>query len=92
MPEMEERERLQKFVIGVRYLQLVFFSVLFFGIAMLCYDLIQLIPSVAISPWSIGCSIFGVEGLIASFLIIRSTERKIENVLQKERLKDGNKQ
>ena len=88
MSETEERERLNKFVIGVKYLQLIFLSVLFFGVAMLCYDLIQLIPGVVISTWSIGCKIFGAEGIIASFLIIRSTEKKIERILQKERSKN----
>jgi len=52
---------------------------------MLSYDLIQQIPGVIISAWSIGCSIFGAEGAIASFLIMRSTEKKIEKLIQKER-------
>ena len=52
---------------------------------MLSYDLVQLIPDNIISPWSIGCSIFGAEGVIASFLIMRATEKKIEKLLQKEK-------
>jgi hypothetical protein len=52
---------------------------------MLSYDLIQLIPGNIISAWSIGCTIFGLEGAIASFLIMRSTEKKIERLIQKER-------
>jgi len=84
MSYAQEREKLQKFVVTVKYLQLVFFSVLFYGVAMLSYEGVQMIPGIAFSPWSIGCTIFGVEGILASFLIVRSTEKKIEKLFQKD--------
>lgn len=80
----QERERLQKFVVTVKYLQFIFLAVLFYGLAMLSYDLLKMIPAVPISAWSIGCSVFGAEGVIASVLIIRSTEKKIDKLLQTE--------
>lgn len=51
---------------------------------MLSYEGVQMIPGVIFSPWSIGCTIFGVEGVVASFLITRSTEKKVEKLLKKE--------
>ena len=80
-----EREKFQKFIVVIKYLQFIFLSILFYGIAMLCYDLIQLIPDVEISPWSIGCTIFGGEGAIASYFIMRSTEKKIEKLIKEEK-------
>jgi len=78
-----ESEKLQKFVVVVKYLQFIFLAILFYGIAMLSYDLVKLIPDVAISAWSIGCTVFGGEGAIVSYLIIRSTEKKIAKLLEK---------
>lgn len=77
-----ESEKLQKFVVVVKYIQFVFLAVLFYGTAMLSYDLIQIIPDVQISAWSIGCTVFGGEGAIVSYLIIRSTEKKIKKILK----------
>ncbi len=82
MVVIQEKDRLQAFIIRVRYLQFIFLAVLFYGTAMLSYDLVKLIPDVSISSWSIGCTIFGAEGAIASYFIIRSTERKIEKFLK----------
>jgi hypothetical protein len=78
-----ESEKLQKFVVVIKYIQFVFLAVLFYGTAMVTYDLIQLIPNVQISAWAIGCTVFGGEGVIVSYLIIRSTEKKIEKIIQK---------
>ncbi|MFX0059031.1 MAG: hypothetical protein ACFE85_07100 [Candidatus Hodarchaeota archaeon] len=78
-----ESEKLQKFVVAVKYLQFIFLAILFYGIAMLSYDLVKLIPDVAISAWSIGCTVFGGEGAIVSYFIIRSTEKKIEKLVKK---------
>ncbi|MFW9785619.1 MAG: hypothetical protein ACFFFB_25270 [Candidatus Heimdallarchaeota archaeon] len=75
-----ESEKLQKFVIVVKYIQFIFLAILFYGTAMLSYDLVQIIPNVQISAWSIGCTVFGGEGAIVSYLIIRSTEKKIEKI------------
>jgi hypothetical protein len=50
---------------------------------MLSYDLVQIIPGVQISAWSVGCTVFGGEGAIVSFFIIRSTEKKIDKIIQK---------
>ncbi len=80
---------MQAFIIRVRYLQFIFLAVLFYGTAMLSYDLVQLIPGVIISSWSIGCTIFGTEGAIASWGIIRSTERKIEKILKEATQANG---
>ncbi len=80
-----EAEKLQKFVVGVKYLQFLFLAIFFYGTAMLSYDLIQLIENVVISPWSIGCTIFGGEGVIASFLLIRSTDKRIEKFIKEEK-------
>ncbi len=44
-----------------------------------------MIPGVEISNWAVGCSVFGTEGVITSFLIIRSMERKIEKFLRDTR-------
>ncbi len=78
----QEKERLQNFILRVRYIQFIFLAVLFYGTAMLGYDVVKIIPGVVISSWSIGCTIFGAEGAIASYFIIHSTERKIEKVLK----------
>jgi hypothetical protein len=77
-----ESEKLQKFVVVVKYIQFVFFAVLFYGTAMLTYDLVQIIPDVQISAWSIGCTVFGGEGAIVSYFIIRSTEKKVERIIK----------
>ena len=77
-----ESEKLQKFVVVVKYLQFVFLAVLFYGTAMLTYDLVLIIPDVQISAWSIGCTVFGGEGAIVSYFIIRSTEKKIEKIIR----------
>jgi hypothetical protein len=77
-----ESEKLQKFIVIVKYLQFIFLSILFYGTAMLTYDLIQLIPDIEISAWSIGCTVFGGEGALMSYFIIRSTEKKIEKLLK----------
>lgn len=77
-----ESEKLQKFIVVVKYIQFVFFAVLFYGTAMLTYDLVQIIPDVQISAWSIGCTVFGGEGAIVSYFIIRSTEKKIERIIK----------
>jgi len=77
-----ESEKLQKFVVIVKYLQFIFLSILFYGTAMLTYDLIQLIPGIEISAWSIGCTVFGGEGAIMSYFITRSTEKKIEKLIK----------
>ena len=77
-----ESDKLQKFVVVVKYIQFVFFAVLFYGTAMLTYDLVQIIPDVQISAWAIGCTVFGGEGAIVSYFIIRSTERKIEKIIK----------
>ena len=78
-----ESEKLQKFVIVVKYIQFIFLAVLFYGTAMLTYDLVQIIPDIQISAWSIGCTVFGGEGAIVSYFIIRSTEKKIDKIIQK---------
>ncbi|MHA1931292.1 MAG: hypothetical protein ACW96X_02065 [Promethearchaeota archaeon] len=78
-----ESEKLQKFVVVVKYIQFIFLAVLFYGTAMLSYDLVQIIPGVQISAWSVGCTVFGGEGAIVSFFIIRSTEKKIDKIIQK---------
>ncbi|MHA1986593.1 MAG: hypothetical protein ACW98D_08145 [Promethearchaeota archaeon] len=78
-----ESEKLQKFVIVVKYVQFIFLAILFYGTAMLTYDLIQIIPDIQISAWSIGCTVFGGEGAIVSYFIIRSTEKKIDKIIQK---------
>ena len=78
-----ESEKLQKFVIVVKYLQFIFLAVLFYGTAMLTYDLVQIIPDIQISAWSIGCTVFGGEGAIVSYFLIRSTEKKIDKIIQK---------
>ncbi|MHA2007099.1 MAG: hypothetical protein ACXABO_08260 [Promethearchaeota archaeon] len=78
-----ESEKLQKFVVVIKYLQFLFLAVLFYGTAMLSYDLVQLIPGLQITAWSIGCTVFGGEGVIVSYFIIRSTEKKIEKILKK---------
>lgn len=78
-----ESEKLQKFIVVVKYIQFIFLAVLFYGTAMLSYDLVQIIPDVQISAWSIGCSVFGGEGAIVSYFIIRSTEKKIDKIIQK---------
>ena len=77
-----ESDKLQKFVVVVKYIQFVFLAVLFYGTAMLTYDLVQIIPDVQISAWAIGCTVFGGEGAIVSYFIIRSTERKIEKIIK----------
>lgn len=77
-----ESEKLQKFVVVVKYIQFIFLAILLYGTAMLSYDLVQIIPDVQISAWSIGCTVFGGEGAIVSYLIIRSTEKKIEKILK----------
>ncbi|HDZ19131.1 hypothetical protein LCGC14_2943770 [marine sediment metagenome] len=77
-----ESEKLQKFVVIVKYLQFIFLSILFYGTAMLTYDLVQLIPGIEISAWSIGCTVFGGEGAIMSYFITRSTEKKIEKLIK----------
>ncbi len=78
----QEKDKLQSFVIRIRYIQFIFLAVLFYGTAMLSYDVVKIIPGVVISSWSIGCTVFGAEGAIASYFIIRSTERKIEKLLK----------
>jgi len=78
-----ESEKLQKFVIVVKYLQFIFLAVLFYGTAMLTYDFVQIIPGIQISAWSIGCTVFGGEGAIVSYFLIRSTEKKIDKIIQK---------
>ncbi len=79
----QEKDRLQNFIIRVRYIQFIFLAVLFYGTAMLSYDLVQLLPDpIVISAWSIGCTIFGAEGAIASYIMIRATERKIAKLLK----------
>ena len=78
-----ESEKLQKFIVVVKYIQFIFLAVLFYGTAMLSYDLVQIIPDVQISAWSIGCTVFGGEGAIMSYFIIRSTEKKIDKIIQK---------
>ena len=78
-----ESEKLQKFVIVVKYIQFIFLAVLFYGTAMLTDDLVQIIPDIQISAWSIGCTVFGGEGAIVSYFIIRSTEKKIDKIIQK---------
>ena len=78
-----ESEKLQKFVVVVKYLQFVFLAILLYGTAMLSYDLVQIIPDVQISAWSIGCTVFGGEGAIVSYFMIRSTEKKIDKIIQK---------
>ncbi len=80
-----EKEKLQKFIIVIKYLQFIFLSILFYGTAMLSYDLIQIIPDIEISAWSIGCTVFGAEGAIASYFIIRSAEKKIEKLFKEEK-------
>lgn len=52
---------------------------------MLSYDLIQIIPDIEISAWSIGCTVFGAEGAIASYFIIRSAEKKIAKLFKEEK-------
>jgi len=69
----------------MKYLQFIFLSILFYGTAMLCYDLIQIVPDIEISAWSIGCTVFGGEGAIASYFIMRSTEKKIEKLIKEEK-------
>ena len=76
-----ESEKLQKFVVVVKYLQFVFLAILLYGTAMLSYDLVQIIPNVQISAWSIGITVFGGEGAIVSYFIIRSTEKKINKII-----------
>ncbi|MHA1265572.1 MAG: hypothetical protein ACTSRS_10085 [Candidatus Helarchaeota archaeon] len=88
MSDVIEREKLQKFVVSLKYIQFIFLSVLFFGVAMLSYDLSLLIEDIVISPWSIGCSIFGLEGVIATSLIMRATEKKIKKLLEEEKLSE----
>ena len=78
-----ESEKLQKFIVVVKYIQFIFLAVLFYGTAMLSYDLVQIIPDVQISAWSIGCTVFGGEGAIVSYFMIRSTEKKIDKIIQK---------
>ncbi len=79
----QEKDRLQNFIIRVRYIQFIFLAVLFYGTAMLSYDLVKLLPApIIISAWSIGCTIFGGEGAIASYIMVRSTERKIAKLLK----------
>lgn len=78
-----ESEKLQKFIVVVKYIQFIFLAVLLYGTAMLSYDLVQIIPDVQISAWSIGCTVFGGEGAIVSYFIIRSTEKKIDKIIQK---------
>jgi hypothetical protein len=53
---------------------------------MLTYDIVLIIPDVQISAWSIGMTVFGGEGAIASYFIIRSTEKKIEKIIQKGKM------
>lgn len=79
-----ERDNLQKFIVFMKYLQFLFLAILFYGTAMLSYDLVGIIPDVLISAWSIGCTVFGGEGALASYFIMRSTEKKIEKLLSKE--------
>ena len=76
----KEKEKLQDFMLLIKCIQFIFLAVFFYGTALLSYELLQLIPSLPISPWSIGCTIFGGEGIIASIFIIRSTESKIEGI------------
>ena len=78
-----ESEKLQKFVVVVKYIQFIFLAILFYGTAMLTYDLVQIIPDVVISAWAIGCTVFGGEGVVVSYLIIRSTEKKIDKIINK---------
>ncbi len=80
-----ERQKLQKFIIVIKYLQFIFPLILFYGKTMLCYDLIQIIPYIEISVWIIGCTVFGGEGAIASYFIIRATEKKIEKLIKEEK-------
>jgi hypothetical protein len=76
-----ESEKLQKFVVVVKYLQFVFIAILLYGTAMLSFDIVQIIPNVQISAWSIGITVFGGEGAIVSYFIIRSTEKKISRII-----------
>jgi hypothetical protein len=76
-----ESEKLQKFVVVVKYLQFVFLAILLYGTAMLSFDIVQIIPNVQISAWSIGITVFGGEGAIVSYFIIRSTEKKIDKII-----------
>ena len=85
MATSQESEKLFKFVLSLKYLQFLFLAVFFYGTAMLSYDFVQLIEGVFISPWSIGCTVFGGEGVIASYMIMRSTERKLEKLKDEER-------
>lgn len=78
-----ESEKLQKFVVVVKYLQFIFLAILLYGTAMLSYDLVQIIIDVPISAWSIGSTVFGGEGAIVSYLLIRSTEKKIDKIIKK---------
>ncbi|NVM46163.1 MAG: hypothetical protein HWN79_14700 [Candidatus Lokiarchaeota archaeon] len=77
-----ESEKLQKFVVVIKYLQFVFLAILLYGTAMLSYDIVQIIPDIQISAWSIGCTVFGGEGAIVSYFIIRSTEKKIAKIIK----------
>lgn len=77
-----EGEKLQRFVVVIKYIQFIFLAILLYGIAMLSYELFQLIPNLQISAWSIGCSVFGAEGVIVSYYIIRTTEKKIEKIIK----------
>lgn len=61
----------------MKYVQFLFLSVFFYGTALLTYELLQLIPGIILSSWSIGCTIFGAEGTVASVWILRKTERKM---------------
>ncbi len=79
----QEKDRLQSFILRVRYIQFIFLAVLFYGSAMLSYDLVRLLPPpIVISAWSIGSTIFGAEGAIASYVMIRSTEGKIAKLIK----------
>lgn len=80
-----ESEKLQKFVVVVKYIQFIFLAILIYGIAMLSFDLVQIIPDIQISAWSIGCTVFGGEGAVVSYFITRSTEKKIDKILKKEK-------
>lgn len=84
-------DRLRAFAIRVRYMQFIFLAIMFYGVAMLSYDLVRLIPGMPISNWSIGCSVFGAEGVIATFLLVRSMDKKIEKLLREAREFDGGK-
>ena len=81
-----ESEKLQRFVVVIKYLQFIFLGILFYGTAMLTYDVIQIIPDIQISAWSIGLTVFGGEGTIASYFIIRSTEKKIDKIIEKGKM------